>query len=1441
MAPLEEEGVQAGMKGSNKWETVLYAGTFRRNLVADQVDEVVFKSPVRVTHVRVVPLYVADSKLPDFSGFTSPGSFQLDVFGGQWNQPQVSRLSKLCPTLMYEAPGVDSFCAHTEPCLLDRLIIRGRYRTLSVIVMGVPGDAAVVENCSVMWDKKYQGNRQQAAETSAKSQEQGVRETCRYLDSLVPLKNLWNSNEDYMDGKIQSALSNFDLNATDNESQFNKFKKEVLFFLSSEFWAGHHQASMQVDTAATGAVVDKVVGCLDKGDGKAPYQQLRVSAVASALLCFSPRLVVKFAKRGGMDALWNLAQSETADLEMKFWSMLAFVAASCHVEGLHCLAGHAHTVKGSGDGFQNLEEGLLGLAMQASYIDVAPLATKVVQHLQVYNASVSLATLASDLGETSKAVDSKRIDSILECIINVQDVFSKLAASEKLDSSVANSSVQIRSDSYLDQTVVALPPAGAIAVQSLLKNKGVASLRQILSTVGTVGSAEAAMEPKIAVLINAIVEIFQLCDATKHGHLLAVKDTRNCELLCDVLEEVRKHRSSANLSNLNLKLKQSLLAFTALDTLAMQIQHQCKDERAVLEAIQKLASCGSELYESGGLCDALLDYVLDLFTGTGEGGLEIEVTDTGDMKIHFGVVYVDLVYTLLAMSNEVDHSKTFVFMEKMDKILSSQPDREGFNVSPLKIESLLEVKRVLDTVKQTGPISALQACMKELSAKFSATKVYGMAVAMKVLTKYMKETPIGTQEYTSINIPDFIEEVRKTLVYLHEQHFILGQQQKECWKGLMSHDPCLFFSWMNLIQVFDAAIYGIEACLQVLLSYDVEMVLPEFSKAFVRSYDLLFTFCGALEGGRDSGVVNRLVLSYTACLRMWTLSKCEPSVLSEILGDSSEGSISFSVAKYLEPVDMLRAIKLMNLLIPFVNSEEFLPLKRTIYEQTKGCTAGILSILSQAVFFSSVDVKRPLVEFCFKVSHLGAEAARAVVGPVLELLQQEYEIIDEDKSEISCAENLCDIIRILSTDALCKNVMIESGAITLMLSIFKEPLLSNAGVSESNLPTKVIQTISNLCNTDICLDERNPLYVRAVEDSPTVEEGTNFVSTLLDSMRSLSEAVMETVIDIFVKLSGHIPGRVALRSGASQWKTNAYWTGGPQEGDTVNAASALASAARFLRSTASGMEGEKKKNYLNSGAEILEGQCEGDDIDDDEEEEPPQPTDLESRFKQAFQLHKEFLDLKYGLRLQDLLDKIGSSGEASSAVENAVPKETEVQAQNRWHEDELRRKGSVFTQIKEMSVIPPLFGGTLTSTTGPTAVPNPGGQEVNGGHPMDMDGTDAFGYLNNGDMDTNQQMTTGGMEDDLDLYADIAPASVKGESAPNKSGDDLYGDIEMNDPVPETKPTAAGAGEAGPESFSADNLTPETIAQLLKDPEALQPLLEKHPQLLQFLQQSLNV
>ena len=97
-----------------------------------------------------------------------------------------------------------------------------------------------------------------------------------------------------------------------------------------------------------------------------------------------------------------------------------------------------------------------------------------------------------------------------------------------------------------------------------------------------------------------------------------------------------------------------------------------------------------------------------------------------------------------------------------------------------------------------------------------------------------------------------------------------------------------------------------------------------------------------------------------------------------------------------------------------------------------------------------------------------------------------------------------------------------------------------------------------------------------------------------------------------------------------------------------------------------------------------------------------------------------------------------------------------------------------------------------------------------------------------------------GNEEEEDLYGGILEAEAKQEGglgtigAVDENADDLYGDIEMGEAGPEEmKPQQS-------ESFAADQLTPETIAELLRNPEKLQPLLEKHPQLLAVLQQSLS-
>ena len=125
-------------------------------------------------------------------------------------------------------------------------------------------------------------------------------------------------------------------------------------------------------------------------------------------------------------------------------------------------------------------------------------------------------------------------------------------------------------------------------------------------------------------------------------------------------------------------------------------------------------------------------------------------------------------------------------------------------------------------------------------------------------------------------------------------------------------------------------------------------------------------------------------------------------------------------------------------------------------------------------------------------------------------------------------------------------------------------------------------------------------------------------------------------------------------------------------------------------------------------------------------------------------------------------------------------------------------------------------------------------------HDVDMSeaaGNGTFDYLHH---ETGLEQPAENMEDDL--YADMLalpsePEPAKTTAAPVENlDDDLYGDMamDMDSAAPEANRTA------DVDDFSLDNLTPESIAQLLKSPEKLQPLLEKHPQLLQFLQQSLG-
>ena len=1348
--------------------------------------------------------------------------------------------------MSYEAPLTDSFCVHTEPNLLDRIVIRGRYRTLSIIVVGAAAEEAEVENCSILWGNTLPQDGEEKKVFGSGGKNETTSRCCSHLNDFLPLKKFWQAKEHLADKKIHKVFPQLDIKSNDAK-EFDKVKKEVLAVISQNLGFGdedEQDESVSLQGKIEG-VIDKVVDCLEKTEG-APYNSLRLSAMVSVLLCASPEYVTKFAKKGGIDGLWNIIQHPRTSVESKFWSMLSFLAASSNENGLECLAGHAHTIKGASalnDGLQNLEQGLLSLAMKPEFADLAHLSARVIQNLQLYNASVTLKSLALQLVDqrkSNKKVDSANVDSLLASILNIHDVYSQLEVTQKL-TCIANSSIETKVNTFVDEKDITLPSAHAVAVQSLLHNRGVASLSTILALIGSFESSDEMVNLKIEHLIRSICEICECIEEFKYFDVLLIRDTSDVNLLCNALAVVGEYRLNSNLSNLEMKLRQSMLTFLSLDTLCMRVghvhDHRATDVNLIMEAMYELLGNLSKLYETGGLCHSLQKYVLAWVLSAAD---EIEQAST---YLQFGVAMLEILYVLISVSKGADNEKV-VYLMLVDKFLPCKPDRERFGFSPYKIESLLEVKTVIKIVSKSDPMVELQKYMNEIEIQSSAVpsapkalnpaRMHGMMFAIKEVSSFMKTVPIGALERTSLSISGYMESIKQTLLYLAEQSVSLQLHQTESLKGLLLERSSWFLSSMNIIVTLDACLVGIEGCLQFLLANDVNLSLCEFFKAFVKSYDIIMYFSGIFEGTDCAGIIERLSKTYTKCLRMRCLSGAIPSIVQEILGAVDEGSISFSVAKYLHPAEVLRTLKLMNELIPFENVGSSIRLKEAVRQQSESCTAGLLSILSQAAFFSFPGIKRSLIELCMKVSHLGPNLARAIIPPLLELLQQEYEIVCEDEAEIRCTENLCDVIQVLSTDALCKSVLLDSGAISIMLSIFKQPLLRNTTVNESSLPSKVIQTIYNLCDTGICLDKSSPLYVRAVEDSPSIDEGTNFVSTVLDAIRALSEEVMGKVIDIFVLLSSHIPGKVALRSGASQWKTNAYWTGeGSQQGGTVDAASALASAARFLRSSSSSIDNENKKTCLTKGAEILESLYEGNDMDD-EEEEPPQAADLESRYEMASQLKQQSFGALHGLDLQNFLERLSFSDEWLTEEQTLV-RETEVQAQNRWHEDGIARTSSLASQIKSMSEILPTYGGKLTSETGENGMASKpfedGANQSVGDTGKAEIGAPSLEFL---EMETETKHRLSGNGED-DLYGDIAgpgSAPLDSKGAENVEGDDLYGDIDMGNAELDS---GALASEA-----DLDTLTPETIAKLLQNPEQLQPLLEKHPQLLSVLQQSLN-
>jgi len=1394
----------------------------------EKVDEITFERPVRITHVRVVPLYVSDSKLNDFAGFTSPGSFGLRIFGSQRDETQKCRFSELCPALEYEAPLSDSFCVHTEPLAVDHLVIRGRYRTLSIIVVGVALQDSQVENCSFLWGKPLQHREPSQGEDAVVGNGGEAENVSRRAGSSLPSSRTmwWEPSEDCVSSRI---LCDLDLSSAD-PGQFETVRKDVLGLVStnsSPSTTEERSGAAKVNPKAVDKAIDKVVDCLERGE-TASFSQANLGALASVAVCASPKLIGKFAKRGGIEGLWNTLKNEESSLESKFWSSASFLVASYHQKGLESLAGHAHTTKEAGR-FENLEQGLLSLAMQPEYAPLAQLVAKVITHLQLYNGTNALRRVATKLADDwtgGKGFDWEKIDNIVKEVKSVQDVFHRLVVGRNTRM-MGNSCNQIKIAGFLSQESLDVPASDAVLIQSLLESKGLASMSTILTIVGTSASADKLKTSKADFIVTTIIEMCRILEGSQYFDVLLAKGTRECNALCEGLAEVAKYYGRS-MSSAAKKWDLYVRCFCMLDSLSAKSCDGLGSERTFLELAQKVISCSSQLHEAGGGCDSVLRCVLDLTMS--------RVGAPGEKSSHVQSIASEAVYQLLLRSKDVNVDMVAKYLTPLEDFVSSGARREGFYPHPYKMDSLREINPV---VQDGDEMLALRRYMGE-SAALTLTRVHGMVFAIKAITSLTKGVPVGTSAFAALNISDFIESLKNVLSFVHEE--AMGQQtcQPEAWNGSVFDTPCLHASSVILLSALDACVKGFEACLDFLASLRADFDLGGFHKVFVRSYEVVVLNSCAPASGECQGLADEIAATYASCLRKWSLSEVKPSAAIAILGTQAAGSIGFSVAKYLHPVELLRSLELTNMLIPFEMSEYSSSLQVKLNEVSEACSEGIVSILSQGVFYSLREIKTPVLEFCMKVVHLGPKFARAVVSCLLELLQQEFEIISEDHLEIRCAENLCDAVMALSRDPLCKNVFLESGAITIMLSVFKQPLLSEPAITESALPMKAMQTIQNLCNTDICLDEKAPLYVRAVEDGPSVDEGSSFVSTMLDAMRVLPEEVTEKAIGVFALLSRHIPGQFSLRNGASQWKTNAYWSGeGAQGGGVINASSALTSAARFLRSTSNGMESEKQKGHINEAAEILEAQN-SDDVCDDEGEEPPQPTALETKYKEARHGSQLSFFRTQGLHLRNIVQSLACPANPEEQ-EHAMASETEVQAQNRWYSDSEVRRRSLALQVEQKSRVAPDYGGDLTRSQETTQVKSGPGAALGA-----TEGAAPTPGFDGGEIPESDQMQIDAkpvfMAED-DLYADIpaTDAAAQGASpAEHENGEDLYGDIDMKHheggPVSSTH-----RAEEASASLSAENLTPEVIADLLKNPEKLQPMLERHPQLLAILQQSLNM
>ena len=377
----------------SSWERVIYSGTFRHAAVQEQIDEIAFPRPVRATALRIVPLYVTDAAVAEaesrtFSGFTSPGKFALDVFGfdareGDDGAPVASRASRLCPTIRFESDGKDSFCVRVDARAVDRIVVRGKFRTLSLVVIGSPLEESAIEGCAFTWGRSVSvAPKPIAAAMEVDADDVGGEAVAAAAARLISGEEAGRASPDAM----SAALAHFESTTTMTDEGLAQLKSAARDCLSDGTGASLQEA------ICAPAIAERAASLLGAGAGAGPNDRC-AGAVVAALLCAAPRTFALFAEANGVPHLLHALGPSQGDVSM--WAAVAAERASRHSAGLAALA--------STDG---MEEALACVAINPLRSPPDPQPVLALQRVQFASAVSALSRAAKAGGKGRRARDA---------------------------------------------------------------------------------------------------------------------------------------------------------------------------------------------------------------------------------------------------------------------------------------------------------------------------------------------------------------------------------------------------------------------------------------------------------------------------------------------------------------------------------------------------------------------------------------------------------------------------------------------------------------------------------------------------------------------------------------------------------------------------------------------------------------------------------------------------------------------------------------------------------------------------------------------------------------------------------------------------------------------------------------------------------------------------